>query len=668
MSESLSMDQVFLNRLIEIVQDNLSNENFGVVELAKEAGMSRSSVHRKLRSITHHSVSQFIREIRLQHAMGLLQQNVGTASEIAFRAGFGSPAYFNKCFHEYYGFPPGEVKKRILSDTEQNNSILSQEQSVSEQESGRREQRLNGRRKFGLRTFFLTIAGVLIFASLAYFFYNQFIKKSVNAIRLKDYDKSIVVLPFKNLSDDPNNQYFADGIMEDILNNLFQVSELRVISRTTSEHFLGSSLTAKEVALKVNTRYVLEGSVRRYGDNTRISVQLIDAYRDQHLWSGNFDRELTDIIGIQSNIARQVALKLNAVLTDNEIRKIAKIPTRSPEAYDYYLQARFLVNKTYSEQRADISKAGLMTSLQYYEKAIAADENFVEAYAGLADAWYNLSAWGWYQPYFEGIRKARDFSSQALEIDTACAEAHAVKGACLLYPERRFEAARMELLTSIRLNPNFSVAHQWYAQLLMITGPIEEARVYMDRVLELEPYFWLAHNLNSWICYFEGKHKKGIDACLIGRDLNQYSLDNDWLFIIHFVKLGEGENAARELKNIFTRYLKTNEYENEISDAYKKSGIKGLFTWLIDLNIRKPVPLEGMNGHPFYIAWWYAILGDKNESVSWLKKASESQHIPYQYFDLITTNPDFDFVRDDPGFIKILQEVGLSPYNKGKAK
>jgi tetratricopeptide (TPR) repeat protein len=226
----------------------------------------------------------------------------------------------------------------------------------------------------------------------------------------------------------------------------------------------------------------------------------------------------------------------------------------------------------------------------------------------------------------------------------------------------------MELLTSIRLNPNFSVAHQWYAQLLMITGPIEEARVYMDRVLELEPYFWLAHNLNSWICYFEGKHKKGIDACLIGRDLNQYSLDNDWLFIIHFVKLGEGENAARELKNIFTRYLKTNEYENEISDAYKKSGIKGLFTWLIDLNIRKPVPLEGMNGHPFYIAWWYAILGDKNESVSWLKKASESQHIPYQYFDLITTNPDFDFVRDDPGFIKILQEVGLSPYNKGKAK
>jgi TolB-like protein/AraC-like DNA-binding protein len=668
MSEILSMDQVFLNRLTGIVLDNLANENFGVVELAKEAGMSRSSVHRKLRSITHHTVSQFIREIRLQRSMELLQQNTGTASEIAFSVGFSSPAYFNKCFHEYYGFPPGEVKKRVLPDTEQNNSILSQEQSVSEQEAGRREQRPDGLRKFSLRTFFLPLAGVLIFTSLAYFFYNLFIKESVNATRLKDYDKSIMVLPFKNLSDDPNNQYFADGIMEDILNYLFQVSELRVISRTTSEHFLESSLTAKEVALKVNTRYVLEGSVRRYGDNTRISVQLIDAYNDQHLWSGNFDRELTDIIGIQSNIAQQVALKLNAVLTDNEIRKIAKIPTKSPEAYDYYLKARFLVNKANDVQRLDISREGLMSSIQYFEKAIAEDNRFAEAYAGLADAWYNLSAWGWYQPYFEGIRKARDFSAQALEIDTACAEAHAVKGACLIYPERKFGAAARELLTSIRLNPNFSVAHQWYAQLLMITGPIEEARVHMDRVLELEPYFWLAHNLNSWICYFEGKHKKGIDACLIGRDFNQYSLDNDWLFVIHYVKLGEGENAARELKNIFTRYLKTNEYENEISDAYKKSGIKGLFTWLIDLNIKKPVPLEGMNGHPFYIAWWYAILGDKNESVSWLKKASESQYIPYHYFDLITTNPDFDFVRDEPGFIKILQEVGLSSYNKGKAK
>ena len=632
---------------------------FGVEELAKEAGMSRVSLHRRLKSAAQQDASQFIREIRLQRAMEMLKHNEGTVAEIAFRIGFGSPTYFNKCFHEYFGFPPGEVRKRETSESlnnladEQSGKSGTYKELKSKHDFKSVSKRLH--RKNLLIASFSILSGML----LVYFLYVLF---------MRNPEKSMVVLPFKNLSDNIENQYFADGIMEDILNHLFRIRGISVRSRTTAEHYRGNPMTSPQIARELNVNYVLEGSVLRSENKVRIFVQLIDARNDQHILSEKYEGELTDILELSGDIAKKIAIELKSVLSLEEIRQIEKMPSNSPEAYDYYLQARFLVNKTYSEQRADISKAGLMTSLQYYEKAIAADENFAEAYAGLADAWYNLLAWGWHQPYFEGIRKARDFSAQALEIDTACAEAHAVKGACLIYPERKFGAARRELLTSIRLNPNFSVAHQWYAQLLMITGPIEEARVHMDRVLDLEPYFWLAHNLNSWICYFEGKHKKGIDACLIGRDLNQYSLDNDWLFVIHFVKLGEGENAARELKNIFTRYLKTNEYENEISDAYKKSGIKGLFTWLIDLNIRKPVPLEGMNGHPFYIAWWYAILGDKNESVSWLKKASESQHIPYHYFDLITTNPDFDFVRDDPGFIKILQEVGLSPYNKGKAK
>ncbi len=659
MTEPLSMDQAFIRKLADIVLANLANENFGVEELAKEAGMSRVSLHRRLKSAAQQDTSQFIREIRLQRAMETLQNNEGTVAEIAFRVGFGSPTYFNKCFHEYFGFPPGEVRKRETSESlnnladEQSGKSGTYKELKSKHDFKSVSKRLH--RKNLLIASFSILSGML----LVYFLYVLF---------MRNPEKSMVVLPFKNLSDNIENQYFADGIMEDILNHLFRIRGISVRSRTTAEHFRGNPMTSPQIARELNVNYVLEGSVLRYENKVRIFVQLIDARNDQHILSEKYEGELTDILELSGDIAKKIAIELKSVLSLEEIRQIEKMPTNSPEAYDYYLQARFLVNKTYSEQRADISKAGLMTSLQYYEKAIAADENFAEAYAGLADAWYNLSAWGWYQPYYEGIRKARDFSAQALEIDTACAEAHAVKGACLIYPERKFGAATRELLTSIRLNPNFSVAHQWYAQLLMITGPIEEARVHMDRVLELEPYFWLAHNLNSWICYFEGKHKKGIDACLIGRDLNQYSLDNDWLFVIHFVKLGEGENAARELKNIFNRYLKTNEYENEISDAYKKSGIKGLFTWLIDFNIRKPVPLEGMNGHPFYIAWWYAILGNKNESVSWLKKASESQHIPYHYFDLITTNPDFDFVRDDPGFIKILQEVGLSQYNKGKAK
>ncbi len=668
MSESLSMDQAFIRKLTDIVNSNIANENFGAEELAKAAGMSRSGIYRKLISITHHSVSQFIREIRLKSAMELLQQNAGNASEIAFRVGFSSPAYFTKCFHEYYGFPPGKVKKRVLYDPLQNNNILSQEQRVLEHEAEGREQRLNARRIFSLRTFFIAITGVLIIASLAYFFYALFINRSVKLTGLKDYDKSILVLPFKNLSDDPNNQDFADGIMEDILNNLFQISELRVISRTTSEHFLGSNFTAKEVALKVNARYMLEGSVRRYGNKTRIIVQLIDAYSDQHIWSGNFDHELTDIIGIQSNIARQVAFKLNAVLTDNEIRKIEKILTKSPEAYDYYLRGRFSLNKAYTEQRTDIDKAGLTGSIRYFEKAIAADKNFAEAYAGLADATLNLTAWGWQQPGIKGFQKARDLSIKALEIDPECAEAHAVLGAYLVWAERRFEEGRKEFMNSIQLNPKFPQVLQWYAQLLMITGPIEEARVYMDRALEMEPYFWVVQNLNAWLYYFEEKYDKAIKSCFIAQDLKPDYGETQWLFFLNYAKLGEGEKAVKVLQSIASSYPVTNQYANEILDAYNKSGIKGLFFWLIDVNTNKPIPVEGMNGHPFFIAWWYAILGNREESVNWLQKNMEVKARLYIYFNLVATNPDFDILRSDPRFQKIIDQIGLTPYNTRAAK
>ena len=476
------------------------------------------------------------------------------------------------------------------------------------------------------------------------------------------------MLPFKNLSDDPENQYFADGIMEDILNYLFRISEIRVISRTTSEHFRESRMTSPEIGRELKVNYVLEGSVQRQERDIRIFVQLIDVRDDQHLISQKYEGEMTNIFAFQSDIAKKVAVALEAVLSGPEIGYIEKIVTTNPDAYDYYLKARFLLHKSNDVQRLDISKQGLTASIPYYEKAIAADSNFAEAYAGMANAWYNLCAWGWYKPYVEGVQKARDFSNKALEIDPECAEAHAVKGVYLIYPDFKLGEARRELQTSIQLNPNFATAHQWYAQLLMITGPIEEARVHIDRALELEPYFWLVHNLNSWIYYFEEKYQEGLDACFAGLDLNPNSSDNNWLFVLHYVKLGEGEKAAKVLHDNFNRYKVTSNYADEILAAYNESGIKGIFTWLIDFNINRPIPLEGLDGHPYYIAWWYAILGNREESIYWFERAMETKTKPLQYFNLIANNPDFDILRDDPRFLAIIEKAGLAPYHKRKAR
>ena len=640
-------DQLFITRLKEIVLANISREDFDVEELAREAHMSRSAIHRRLEYLGKRNASHFIREIRLEKAREMLREGSITASEVAYKVGFGSPAYFSKCYHEYYGYPPGEERERIAREEAEKQTV------VSDESEGMKPYIAMVRSKWKritlLSAFALSFVAILL----------------ILAIRPpgKPNDMSIVVLPFKNLSGDPENQYFADGITEDILNRLYQISELRVISRTTAEHFRDTDLTAGEISRKLNARNVLEGSVRRQGDRVRVTVQLIDGRKEQHLWSENYDRELTDMLGLQGEVARQVAAKLNAVITKNEARQIEELPTMNLEAYDYYLRGRFFLHKANDVQRCDVSKEGLMTSLKYYEMAVKADSSFAEAYAGMANAWYNLSAWGWHKPYIEGVTRAKVYFDRALELDPNCAEAHAVRGVWYIYPQKRYEDARAELRTAIQLNPNFSTAHQWYAQLLMITGPIEEARLHVDRAVELEPYFWVVYNLSAWIYYFEGKYSEGLDASLAGLDLNPDFIASRWLLVLNYVKLGEGEKAMTALQQLFSMYPSTSHYTADIEDAYTRSGIEGIFTWLIGLNQNNPIPIDGLSGHPFYISWWYAIIGNREESILWLERTQVQESIPLPFFNLITTNPDFDILRGDPRFTAVVEKAGLTPYN-----
>jgi TolB-like protein/AraC-like DNA-binding protein len=648
MTEPLSSDQLFIARLTEIVMANISKEDFDVEELAREARMNRSSIHRRLKRLTNRNASQFIREIRLKKALEMLQHESYTASEVAYKVGFGSPAYFTKCFHEYYGYPPGEAKRRMMQR-------VTDEQDFPSFAHPSPGPSFRGGKDTGRKTIVIITAAVMLILALV------FIKTTGTLSQSKKM--SIVVLPFKNISGDPGNQYFADGIMEDILNSLYQISDLRVVSRTTAEHFRDTDLTAGEISRKLNARNVLEGSVRRQDDRVRVTVQLIDGRKEHHLWSENYDRKMTDMFGLQGEVARQVAAKLNAVITEKEERQIVELPTTNPEAYDYYLRGRFFLHKANDVQRLDVSREGLLTSLKYYEMAIAADSGFAEAYAGLANAWYNLSAWGWYKPYIEGINRAKENFSKALELDPGCAEAHAVRGVWYAYPEGRFDDAREELKTALELNQNFSTAHQWYAQVLMITGPIEEARIHVDRAVELEPYFWVVQNLNSWIYYFEEEYDEGLEACIAARDLNPDFLDNTWLFVLHNLRLGEGEKAALALRDFFKKRAAISHLGDEVMEAYYRSGTEGIFTWLIDVNMNRPLPADGLSGNPFYIAWWHAILGNREESIMWFEKTLETPYVPRHFFNLIATNPDFDILRGDPRFTDVIEKAGLAPYN-----
>ena len=667
MNVNSTEDQKFIIILTSIVEANLGNEQFGVSQLAREIGMSRSYIHRRLKSISNQSISHFIRTVRLERAMEMLQQKEASAAEISYEVGFSSPAYFNHCFHKHFGFPPGEVKKRFLPDDTDEAKILSVNKGDSFHHLEPRESNISFRNLIRNK-YFRFSAVFFILICIAGFFYFQITGYGIfDQIGGHQKDLSIVVLPFKNLSDDPNNQYFADGITEDILNNLYWITTLRVVSRTSTIQFQETSLSVPEIARLVKTKYVLEGSVRIFDGKTRISVQLIDAYSDNHLWSTYFDRDMNNIIGVQDEIALKVASKLKTVLSENEIRQIEKIPTQNSKAYDYYLQGRFLLHKANSDQRSDFDKESVMNCIQYFENAIAEDENFAEAYAGLANAWLNLSAWGWLQSN-EGFLKARELSLKALKIDPECAAAHAVLGTFLVWGIRNIEEGGKELKTSVQLNPNFATARQWYAQYLMISGPIEEARIQVDYALKLEPYFWVVNNLNSWIYYFEEKYGNALDACTVAYDYNPNFSSNQWLFVLNYAKLGEGEKVVEQLQKIAKRYSGSEKYDEQISEAFRNSGIEGLFYWLIEINKNEPIKVEGMNGHPFFIAWWNAILGNKEEAIYWLEKTLESQRRLYVYFNLIGTNPDFDVLRDDPRFLKIIDEIGLTPYHYRKAK
>jgi TolB-like protein/AraC-like DNA-binding protein len=649
-------EQAFIDRLTKIVEANLNNEQFGVSELAREMGISRSYIHRRLKAIANRSISQYIRKIRLEKAMEMLRGNVDSAAEIAYNVGFSSPAYFSRCFHEYYGFPPGEVKKRI-------DEIISDENEITKVNVGEAGKYPKDD-KFSTAKNKKSIYKKVILATVFFLILVVSIWVLYNSRGL-----SIIVLPFENFSNNQESEYFAEGIREDILNDLYHITNLRVVSRTSAEQFRNSQLSARKIARMMKVKYVLEGSVRWSDDKIRISMQLIDAYpfREDHIWSYKFDRKLNDFMGVQDEIALKVASNVKASLSESEIKQIQKIPTQNSKAYYYYFQARFLLHKANSPQRSDFNKAGAMSCIQYYEKAIAEDENFAEAYAGLANAWLKLSAWK-FIPTNEGFLKGREYSLKALGIDPECAEAHAILAAFYVWGQRKFEKGGKEYETSVRLNPNFATSRQGYAQYLMITGPIEEARVQVNHALELEPYFWVVQNLNSWIYYFEEKYEEALEACTIAHDYNSNFSSNEWLFVLNYAKLGEGEKMVRQLQYIAKRYSKSEDYTEAIQQAYNKLGIEGLFLWMIDVNKNNPIRVEGLSGHPFFIAWWYAILGNQEEAVFWLEKVMQEKYIPYHYFNLIATNPDFDVLRANPRFLKIVDEIGLTPYHKRKAK
>src|SRR5213080_3469897 len=265
--------------------------------------------------------------------------------------------------------------------------------------------------------------------------------------------KSIAVLPFDNLSRDPDNAFFAEGIQDEILTRLAKVADLKVISRTSTQHFKSAPEDLRDIAKKLGVMNILEGSVQKAADQVRVNVQLINAMTDAHVWADTYDRKLTDIFAVESEIAKTIAETLQARLTGSEKSSIAKTPTVNPEAYELYLKGRFFWNK---RTGTDLRKA-----IEYFNQAIAKDPNYALAYVGLADSYLLLSSYAAVSPA-ESLPPARSALKKALELDDSLAEAHASFG-LLTTLELDLHRALDELKRAVELKPNYATAHHWLA-------------------------------------------------------------------------------------------------------------------------------------------------------------------------------------------------------------
>jgi len=461
-----------------------------------------------------------------------------------------------------------------------------------------------------------------------------------SAASLPISNKSIAVLPFDNLSRDPDNAYFAEGVQDEILTRLAKVADLKVISRTSTQHFKSTPDNLPAIAKQLGVAHILEGSVQKAGDQVRVNVQLINAMTDAHLWADTYDRKLTDIFAVESEIAKTIAETLQARLTGSEKSSIAKTPTVNPEAYELYLKGKFFAEKR--------TGADLRKSIEYYDQAIAKDPNYPLAYVGLADSHLLLSAYGAISTK-EAASPARDALKKALALDDSLAQAHATSG-LLANLELDLNRAITELERAIQLNPNYATAHHWIALPLMAIGQSDRAIVEGKRAIELDPLSLICNADLAWV-YFNARRYDETEAQA------HKTLEMDPRFYVAHYYLGEALQFKGKLTDAIAEYQKSYDLNNDpfslamLGQAYARQGKTDEAQKVL---ARLTEQAKSQYVSPYAFAVVLTALGDKAHAIDALEHGYDDTGF---YISLIKVDPLFDDLRGDPRFEALVQKI-----------
>jgi TolB-like protein/Tfp pilus assembly protein PilF len=461
--------------------------------------------------------------------------------------------------------------------------------------------------------------------------------------------KSIAVLPFESRSEDKTNVYFADGIQDELLTRLSKISDLKVISRTSTQHYKSAPENLPEIAKKLGVANILEGSVQKAGEQVRVNVQLIHAQSDSHLWAETYDRRLTDIFQVESEIAKRIADTLEAKLTGDEQHALSSRPTENPEAHQFYLKGRFYWNKRTDE--------GVRKGIEYFQQAIEKDPTYALAYTGIADC-YSLEGLhidvGSLSPS-EAIPKAKAAAMKALEMDDTLAEAHTSLAFIRLNYDWDFPGAEREFKQGIELNQNSANAHHWYSHYFMAMGRIEESLAESKRALELDPLGLIMNTHLGWHYMNAHQYDLAIDQFrkTLEMDAN-YGLAHWYLGLAYEQKAMYAE-AAAELRKAKDLLKENVAVAADMGHNYAVSGKRDEAQKVVD-ELTELSKLRYVSS--YHIALIYTGLGEKDRAFEWLENAYKERSDLLVY---LKVDPRLDSLRSDPRFQDLLRRVGLTP-------
>ncbi len=868
MPDTHFIENDFLKRITEIIEDNISNEQFGVSELAHETGMSRSNLLRKVKKLTQLSVSQFIRQVRLKSAMIMLRETSLNVSEVSFKVGFSSTSYFIKCFGDYYGYPPGEVGKSdsmqidqtshshqlaaiMFTDIEGYTALMQQDEKkaveyrnrhrevfnaitkkfkgkilqyygdgtlstfgsaidavrcgIELQQAFMKEPRIPVRigihsgdiifteddiigdgvnvasrieslaavgsvlisdkvydevknqtgiqtvsmGKYGLKNvgkpmevFGVTNPGLVVPAKdqiarkvktqshgnnkeltakrkrtgiiwiiilmaivlVGYLIYNS------NVFEIKDLDKpysdqtdakkSIAVLPFINDSQDSSNVYIINGLMESILNNLQKIEDLRVISRTSVEKYRNNPKIISEIANELNVNYFVEGSGQKIGDQILLSIQLIEAPNDKHLWSEQYNREAKDIFTLQKEIAKKIADEIEVIITPEEEERINKIPTDDLVAYDYFLKGLDLF---YKGTREDLEE-----SIPWFMKAIEQDNAFARAYADIAIAYFFLDASQAEKMYTDQINY---YADQALLFDPQLPQSLIAK-AVYHMNNREYEKAVPYLEKALEYNPNSALVintlSDFYTKYIPNTekyleyaikgiqldiaaqdsitasftflhisnafiqsGFIDEAVRYINRSLEYNPESLYSLYVKAYVLYARNRDLNQLNKLLI----DALSRDSTRLDILQ--EVGKSFYFKRDYANAYKYYKKfTDIRETYNLDMYRGEDAK-IAVVLSKLGMTEAYEkyFKDFKEYADYdqsiykhlgLAVYYSYRGDTKKAIEQMELFSHQDNYHYWTIIFLEIDPLIDNIKDLPEYREILNDIETKFWNNHK--